>query len=72
MTMKPTTAREILSRALSHPSRLPDFYELRWHVVARLLDEAKAYGYRHRSAANGLRARYFYAYVCRQARIGAQ
>lgn len=70
MTMKPTTARDILARCgLAHR---PYPHTLDERVVAQLLEEAKAYGYRHRSAANGSRARYFYAYVCRQARIGAQ
>jgi len=44
----------------------PDFHALTSDRVATLLHEADEYEYRAPKNANGSRARYFYAYVCRR------
>lgn len=42
-----------------------DFHALGSDTVTRIVDAAKAYGYRKPKNANGSTGRYFYAYLCR-------
>lgn len=54
--------------ALAHGIPLnADFHALDSAVVLRIVDAAKAYGYRKPKTASGSRARYFYAYLSRAA-----
>ena len=46
-----------------------DFHTLPNHEVLRILEVAKARGYRQPRNANGSRARYFHAYLKRAANI---
>lgn len=52
------------------PAGWPDFHALPSNVVRNLLESTIHMGYREPAHANGSRARYFYAALCRQADSG--
>ncbi len=58
-------AREILRRCGA--AERHDFHALHSDIVARIIAEADAYGYRAPRNANGSRARYFHAHLVRTA-----
>ena len=58
-------AREILRRCGAEARY--DFHALHSDIVARIIAEADAYGYRAPRNANGSRARYFHAHLVRTA-----
>lgn len=60
------------ARAIAAQYRIPlesDFYALTSEHVESIIAAADARGYRKPSQANGSRARYFHAYLCRAARF---
>jgi hypothetical protein len=61
-----TDAHDLLARA-GVPVPSPDFHTLHSAQVEKLLILAKAWRYREPKNANGSRARYFHAYLCRAA-----
>lgn len=59
------TALDIL--AACHVPQCADFHTLTTAQVESLVEYADSYGYRKPRGANGSRARYFHAYLTRQA-----